>query len=62
MFCESAVSRVVKTLLCYLVCVTWSNVVNIMVGLVFVDNGLEMWLINFFESIYWFGYLVIHTI
>ena len=62
MLCESAISREAATFMCYLVCASWSNIVNAMVWLVFVDNGFQMWLINVSKSTYCFGYLVIHTI
>ena len=62
MLCGSAVSRKVIKSKFYLVRVTWSNVVNATVWLVFVDNGLQMWLVGSSKSTYCFGYLVIHTI
>ena len=36
----STVSRGVARFMCYLVCASWSNIVNAMVWLVFVENGL----------------------
>ena len=36
----STVSRDVASFMCYLVCASWSNIVNAMVWLVFVENGL----------------------
>ena len=58
----STVSRDVASFMCYLVCASWSNIVNAMVWLVFVDNVLLMWLIGSSRTTYCFGYLVIHTI
>ena len=62
MLCGSKVSRKVVRTRRYLVRVTWSNVVNARVWLVFVDNRLQMWLAKLSNSKYCFDYLVIHTI
>ena len=62
MLCGTAVSRDAANSMCYLVCASWSNIVNAKVWLVFVDNGLQMWLGSVSEFTCCFGYLVIHTI
>ena len=62
MLCGSAVTSEAVFFMCYLVCASWSNIVNAMVWLVFVDIVLQMWLVRVSKSTHCFGYLVIHTI
>ena len=62
MLCGSEVSRGAAGFMCYLVLASWSNIVNAMVWLVFVDNRFQMWLSIVSKSTHCFGYLVIHTI